>query len=99
MAGTTPVVEAAPPVTGRRSATRRRRGAAGSSRYEAHVARLAPKIKALREMLGSEANVIWWPEMSARERATWERQVKGREKRGEVDWVVAELRKIRAGRS
>jgi hypothetical protein len=60
---------------------------------------MAPKVKALREILGLEAGLVWRPEMTPKERVAWERGVKRREKKGEVEWVVAELRKIRAGRS
>ena len=64
----------------------------------AGLARLSAQVAELREVLGPDASVVWLPEMSAKEKAAWEKSVQAREEAGRVDWTVKELRAIREGR-
>ena len=59
--------------------------------------RMSAHAAALRAALGGNASVTWLPELSAKERATWEKRVQEREQSGPLDWSIKELRKIREG--
>jgi len=78
---------------------RKPKAAQKHSERAASMSRMSAHVQELREVLGAGARVVWMPEMSAKERAAYEKSVRAREEAGDVDWVVKELRSIRAGRA